>query len=126
MRPNIYPAKRRGVYRRALCRRRLNSRRHSDIPRASASFGDGSDKGRRFFMGYGAGHGAMWRSLLDRLEKFAENPAQEAAAIEGASRHFLCLRTGWTDGIMMSSGTSPRRPVNQPAQNKISRAASSN
>lgn len=68
------------------------------ISRALAPvFGDGSDEGRRFFMGYGAGHGAMWRSLLDRLEESAGNPAQEAAAIDGAITTFLVFEN-WMDG----------------------------
>ena len=48
-------------------------------------------------MGYGAGQGAMWRSLLNRLEKSAGNPAQEAAAIEGAMTTFLVFEN-WMDG----------------------------
>ena len=68
------------------------------ISRALAPlFGVESDKGRRFFMGYGVGQGAMWRSLLKRLEKFAGNPAQEAAAIEGAVTTFLVFEN-WMDG----------------------------
>ena len=67
-------------------------------------------------MGYGAGHGAMWRSLLDRLEKSAGNPAQEAAAIEGAMTTFLVFEN-WMDGWDHALSWEHRRNgrVNQPA-----------
>jgi len=76
------------------------------ISRALAPlFGVGSEEGRRFFMGYGSDQGAIWRSLLNRLEQIAADPAQAAAAIDGATTTFLVFEN-WMGGWDSSPGRS--------------------
>jgi len=59
------------------------------IARALASLFDGDEgDGRRFFLGYGAQHSAMWRGFLARLEVCASDDSGETAAIEGAVETF--------------------------------------
>ncbi len=72
-------------------------------------FEAGSDEGRRFFIGYGSGQGAMWRALLDRLEQMTGNRAQEAAAIDSAMITFLVFENwmkGWDDLPRKSAPTA--------------------
>ncbi len=44
--------------------------------------------GRRFFLGYGARHGAMWRALLERIENLAADPGEAEMALRAAVRTF--------------------------------------
>ena len=67
------------------------------IARALAGLFDGAEgEGRRFFLGYGANHSAMWRGFLARLEACAKDEAGETAAIEGAVQTFADFER-WMD-----------------------------
>ena len=59
----------------------------------SGLFGDAEGDGRRFFLGYGARHGAMWRGFLEQLDAFAGDEADELAAVAGAVRTFADFET---------------------------------
>lgn len=52
-----------------------------------------SGDGRRFFLGYGERHGAMWRAFLSELEQCATTPASEGAMIDGALQTFEIFET---------------------------------
>ena len=68
------------------------------IARALAGlFGGEEGEGRKFFLGYGAQHGPMWRSFLARLDACSGDEAREAAAIDGAVQTFAAFE-GWMDG----------------------------
>ena len=68
------------------------------IARALGSLFDGVDgEGRKFFLGYGAAHGAMWRGFLEKLDAFSGDEAREAAAVEGAVRTFADFES-WMEG----------------------------
>ena len=54
---------------------------------AGALGGEG-DAGRRFFLGYGARHGVMWRDFLDHLDRLGADEAQSEAALRGALATF--------------------------------------
>ena len=45
-------------------------------------------RGRRFYLGYGDRHGAMWRAFLERLESLADRPRDAAAAMRSAVSAF--------------------------------------
>ena len=59
----------------------------------SGLFGGAEGEGRRFFLGYGARHGAMWRGFLEQLDAFAGDEADELAAVAGAVRTFADFET---------------------------------
>ena len=44
--------------------------------------------GRRFFLGYGAAHGAMWRAFLEALESYADDSAAADEAVAAAVATF--------------------------------------
>ena len=54
---------------------------------AGALGGEG-DAGRRFFLGYGARNGVMWRDFLDHLDRLGADEAQSEAALRGAVATF--------------------------------------
>ena len=59
------------------------------IARALSAAFDASDGGgRRFFLGYGAAHGAMWRGFVEALESYAEDAHGTGEAIEAAVATF--------------------------------------
>ena len=68
------------------------------IARALAGLFEGAEgEGRKFFLGYGAAHGAMWRGFLEQLDLLTGDEAREAEAIEGAVRTFEDFES-WMDG----------------------------
>lgn len=81
------------------------------IARALSSLFDGEGgEGRKFFLGYGAAHGAMWRGFLDQLDVFSGDEAREAQAIEGAIRTFADFESwmdGWGEDPAAGSATPP-------------------
>ena len=63
-----------------------------------AAQGAGESDGRRFFLGHGPSHGAMWRSFLARLEDAAADPADSRRIVAGAQRTFGVFEdwmSGW-------------------------------
>jgi heme oxygenase len=50
----------------------------------------GSD-GRRFLLGHGERHGAMWRACCDAIERCGESQAGRAGMIDGATRTFAAF-----------------------------------
>jgi heme oxygenase len=60
-------------------------------------FGAETAEGRRFFLGYGERHGAMWRSFLSELEQSVTTVDEEVAVIEGALRTFEIFETWMND-----------------------------
>jgi heme oxygenase len=59
------------------------------IARALQSIVPGVDgRGRRFFLGYGARHGAMWRAFVERLEGLATEPSAICYAERAAVKTF--------------------------------------
>lgn len=59
------------------------------IARALSGLFEGAEgEGRKFFLGYGAAHGAMWRGFLEQLDHMTGQEACETEAIEGAVRTF--------------------------------------
>jgi heme oxygenase len=59
------------------------------IARALQTVIPGADgQGRRFFLGYGDRHGAMWRAFVERLERLAAEPSAIADAERAAIRTF--------------------------------------
>ncbi len=67
------------------------------IARALAGLFDGAEgEGRRFFLGYGANHSAMWRGFLARLDACTGDEAGETAAVEGAVQTFADFER-WMD-----------------------------
>jgi heme oxygenase len=61
----------------------------AQLARALAPLFDGAgEMGRRFFLGYGARNGAMWRDFVDRLDRLAGNEELEVAATRGAVATF--------------------------------------
>ena len=81
------------------------------IARALCGLFDGEDgAGRKFFLGYGAAHGAMWRGFLDQLDVLSGDEAREAQAIEGAVRTFADFESwmnGWVEDPAAGSATAP-------------------
>jgi heme oxygenase len=62
--------------------------------------GTGSVDGRRFFLGYGESHGAMWRAFLARLDALAGDAATEADVVVGAQttfHDFEAWMAGWIE-----------------------------
>jgi heme oxygenase len=53
--------------------------------------------GRRFFLGYGERHAAMWRAFIGELEQCATTPASEDAIIESALQTFSVFETWMTN-----------------------------
>ena len=86
------------------------------IARALQPIVPGSDgRGRRFFLGYGERHGAMWRAFVERLERLAADPDDAAAAESAAVKTFEAFErwmSGWKAPRSSPSGTcfdlSPR------------------
>lgn len=62
-----------------------------------ALFDEEGPRGRRFFLGYGERHGAMWRSFLDRLEQLGERPGAADEAIEAAHETFAAFEAWMAD-----------------------------
>ena len=63
-----------------------------------AAQGAGESDGRRFFLGHGQSHGAMWHSFLGRLEDAAADPAESRRIVAAAQRTFGVFEdwlTGW-------------------------------
>jgi heme oxygenase len=56
-----------------------------------------TSEGRRFFRGYGARHGAMWREFLKALDRCVDTPAETAEAIEAARATFLTFEDWMAD-----------------------------
>ena len=54
----------------------------------SALFESSEGAGRRFFLGYGAAHGAMWRAFLEALESYADDSAAADEAVAAAVATF--------------------------------------
>lgn len=54
----------------------------------SASMPAPDGAGRRFFLGYGAAHGAMWRAFVEALESYANDPEGARQATEAAIATF--------------------------------------
>lgn len=52
---------------------------------------------RRFFLGYGEAHGAMWRGFLGQLEARASGPGEAGAILRGAARAFNDFELWMTD-----------------------------
>lgn len=81
------------------------------IARALSSLFDGEGgEGRKFFLGYGAAHGAMWRGFLHQLDVLSGDQAREAQAIEGAVRTFVDFEgwmNGWGEAPAAGPGTQP-------------------
>ena len=63
-----------------------------------AAQGAGGSDGRRFFLGHGQSHGAMWRGFLAKLEEAAADPADSRRIVAGAQRTFGVFEdwmSGW-------------------------------
>ena len=68
------------------------------IARALSDLFEGAEgEGRKFFLGYGAAHGAMWRGFLEQLDHMTGDEAREAEAIEAAVRTFADFER-WMEG----------------------------
>jgi heme oxygenase (biliverdin-IX-beta and delta-forming) len=65
-------------------------------------------EGRRFFLGYGDQHGAMWRAFLSQLEACSQSAAEELDLVEGARTAFLSFEA-WMDGWRDCRGVPDRR-----------------
>lgn len=50
-----------------------------------------AEAGRRFLLGHGARHGAMWRACCEAIEQCGATPGGMAAMIEGANDAFRCF-----------------------------------
>ena len=78
------------------------------IARALQSVVSGSDgRGRRFFLGYGARHGAMWRAFVERLEGLASEPSAIGDAERSAVKTFEELER-WMSGWKAPGSTSAK------------------
>lgn len=62
-----------------------------------ALFDEDGPRGRRFFLGYGERHGAMWRAFLDRLERVGEIPGATDQAVEAAHETFAAFEAWMAD-----------------------------
>ncbi len=74
-------------------------------------FGGDGDSGRRFFMGYGARNGVMWREFLGHLDRFGGDEGLEAAAVRGAVATFGDFERwvdGWKDADLETAGGARR------------------
>ena len=67
------------------------------IARALAPLCAALGGGRRFFLGHGERHGAMWRGFLAALEARAASEADIAAMVEGAATTFAAFEF-WMNG----------------------------
>jgi heme oxygenase len=55
------------------------------------------EEGRRFLMGHGAQHGAMWRACCDAIEAAGASAVPRAAMIEGALATFAAFEAWFTE-----------------------------
>ncbi len=60
----------------------------AQLARALAPLFDGAREGRRFFLGYGANNGSMWRAFLEQLDVLSGDPGAEDEAIASAVATF--------------------------------------
>jgi heme oxygenase len=63
--------------------------------------GQGVLAGRRFFTGYGAATGDVWRDYLDQLAVVPDVALKRAAVVEGATETFAIFEhwlEGWDNG----------------------------
>ena len=66
--------------------------------------------GRRFFLGYGDRHGAMWRAFLAQLEQLAEDPEQAERATLAAVDAFEQFELWMKDWNVLCRHPAQGRP----------------
>jgi heme oxygenase len=64
--------------------------------------------GRRFLLGHGDQHGAMWRACCDAIERCGETQAGRAGMIEGATITFAAFEE-WFEALPSRGGAGLRR-----------------
>ena len=57
------------------------------------------EDGRRFLLGHGAQHGAMWRACCDAIEAAGAGPAARAAMTEGALATFAAFEAWFAEPV---------------------------
>jgi heme oxygenase len=68
-----------------------------ELARALDGLLPAGEEGRRFLLGHGARHGAMWRDFCAAIERCGTDPASRAAMIAGAVATFAAFETWFSE-----------------------------